>query len=343
MGRYSPAVAPLLKRSWIDRMVDWLAGLPIPWYVLAILSWLVLSILLALPLWLAGVEPYGSFPALTRVDPTYIVFSAVGYGYLARHARSAFDRFRPSLDVTDEAAAEYRHRISTLRPGVAWVILILVIGIVGLDRNASEYPFVLSTTTAHIVWGTIYSLGAVIVLFVALVLKQLREVGRLHRKAVHIDLFRPAPLHAFASLSARAGGLLVVVVTFGFLVDPVATTEPVWQSVLVSFSGLGAAAFFLPLVGLSRRLRAEKRRLLDESASRISVVRGELHSAAASRSFEASGDLRTMLSALSEDHDRIKGLSPWPWDSGTIRGFGTTLLLPIGTWLVTNLLNRALF
>ena len=332
------------KRSWIDRLVDRVARLPVPWYVLALVAWLVLSSVLASPLWLDGSEPFGSYPRITRVDPTYLLGAFFGYGYLARYARRAFDRFRPALDVPDETAAVYRHRISTLSPRVAWAMVVLGASAAVLSTLTDEfYASFLTTAIARATWSAFALMAGIFPLVLTLIVKQLRLVARLHREATHIDLFRPAPFHAFAGLSARAGGMMLLWMTFAVLTDPAVFASAVWGAVVVAGIAFSAVVFLFPLIGLSRRLRAEKRRLLDESSGRIGSIRQELHRAVESRSFDSGGELRTMLSALSEDHDRIRRLSPWPWDTATVRGFATTLLVPIGTWLVTNLLNRALF
>jgi hypothetical protein len=333
------------ERSFYDRFVDWLAALPLPWYVLAPVAWFSMSTILAAPLWFTGTEAFGSYPALTRVDPAYLVGSLVAYGYLTHQARRAFDRFRPALALDDAAAAAYRRRISTVTPRTAWAVLVLggAFALIATFTDQGGYAELMTTTATKIVWGLVYGLGGLNLMTAALIVRQLTLIARLHREATHLDLFRPAPLHAFASLSARTGAYLVLSVTFAALLDPVALSSPTWRAVLIAMTAAAAAAFLVPLLGLARRLRAEKRRLIDESARRIAAVRHELHAAAESRSFAASGELRTMLSALSEDHDRIRKLSPWPWDGATIRGFATTLFLPITTWLVTNLLNRALF
>jgi hypothetical protein len=335
-------VTTVYQTSWIDRFVDRVVRLPVPWYVLAGAGWLILSTVLAAPLWIDGSEPFGSFPALTRVDPAYFFTAIVGYGYLSRHSRRAFDRFRPALSASDAEAAEYRLRISTLSRRTGWLVLLGIAISVPSTLFDDAYSFVASPV-ARVVWGVVSVFAVVAGGFFVLIVKQLFMIARLHREATQIDLFRPAPLHAFASLSARAGSIVLLIITLSILADPGIATSPLWRWLLVAVIMLAFAAFFLPLIGLSRRLRVEKRRLVDESATRISAVRQELHRAAESRSFDSSGDLRTMLSALSEDHDRIRKLSPWPWDMATVRGFATTLLLPIGTWLVTNLLNRALF
>lgn len=54
----------------------------------------------------------------------------------------------------------------------------------------------------------------------------------------------------------------------------------------------------------------------------------------------ASDRLATAQTALISQRDLIGRLSTWPWSTGTIRGFATTLLIPVAIWLITRLLDR---
>jgi len=45
---------------------------------------------------------------------------------------------------------------------------------------------------------------------------------------------------------------------------------------------------------------------------------------------------------LETERERIAGASTWPWEAKTLRGFATTLLLPLLTWLVTSVFGKVL-
>jgi hypothetical protein len=57
---------------------------------------------------------------------------------------------------------------------------------------------------------------------------------------------------------------------------------------------------------------------------------------------ENIGDLETALKALTSERLLVRSISTWPWDPGTLRGFVSTLLVPIVLWLVTRLLEGLL-
>jgi len=335
-----------VKKSWIDRLADAIERSPLPWWALGAIVWAVFATVQAGVLWLTGTVEFGTYPFLTRAEAFYLVVPLLGYVYLSRFARRSFDRFRPALDIDDASAADYRHRISSTPAHLAWVWFVVggVPGAMSLLVDAGNYEQYLVSPITTGVWLTLafvaFGLNIVVA---ALIIRQLRLVAKLHRAAKHIDLFRPEPLHAFASLTARAGVLVLVNAVYSALTDPATFTNPVWRIVWFLASGLAAAAFFLPLLGLARRLREEKRVMLDRSAARLSAITQDLNGAVDSRDLGRVGDLRTGLTALVEVHERIRKVSPWPWDTGTIRGFATTLIIPITTWFLTNLLNRAVF
>jgi hypothetical protein len=91
---------------------------------------------------------------------------------------------------------------------------------------------------------------------------------------------------------------------------------------------------------MRNRLKDEKARLLGETNEAIQVTIGRIHNQVISNEYKDIGDLNTAMSALVVERDLIDGISTWPWEPGTLRGFASTLLLPIFVWLVTRLLER---
>lgn len=329
--------------SWIDRIVGpegWLAR--VPWWVWAPVGWALLTIVNQGSLWAAGIDDIGTFRRISVTDPFYVIAPLLGYRLLSAAAVSAFDRFRPALAADDEQA---RRRLST-SPTASATIAMAVGGAIGVSAYFSDatYTAILdaaSLTTAVWLIAGFLGFGLHIVL-ATLIVRQLRLVAALHRQATEIDLFRPAPVHAFASLTARSGTVVLVLALYSAFTDPSTFTNPVWRVVFVVAISLSAAAFFLPLSGLARRLRSEKQDLLDTVAARMSALRRDLYGAADRGSLTEVADLRTAMSALGEDQERIRKVSPWPWETATLRGFATTLLIPIATWLITNLLGETL-
>jgi hypothetical protein len=89
------------------------------------------------------------------------------------------------------------------------------------------------------------------------------------------------------------------------------------------------------------------RRLLNEK-SRLSVEIGRRFEAATKRLHDRSdaGDLTDMdginkqLASLVIEKDTVKKISTWPWETETLRGFLSSIALPILLWLSTTLLGK---
>jgi hypothetical protein len=295
--------------------------------------------------WWDGSLPIGHLYERS-VDSFYGFAGLCGYGILAFTARTSFDRFRPALDVSDEEAARLRHRLATtsVRAGMVVAVVGPVIGIVALVSDPKMVDLVSTSLQATLV---ISGLAYVVNVTLAVagftqMMKQVVGVTRLHRRADNIDVFHPDPAHAFSRLTSQGGTLILVIVAYSMLTDPTTFTNPVWLVSSAVGLALAIIAFLLPLRGMHRRLRDEKLRLLDRSTRRLRAVSADLHRAVDSGSYGSVAELRGVLDALDVDRSRIKAASTWPWENATLRGFATSLMLPLLIWFVTGVLGKTL-
>jgi hypothetical protein len=185
---------------------------------------------------------------------------------------------------------------------------------------------------------TIFSFSCMFALLFQTI-RQLRRVNDLHQRADKIDLFQLEPVHAFSSLTARTGIGLILFIVYSGLVESSNITDANLAG-LVIFGVLAVFVFTLPLLGMRKRLKIEKAQLIGDVNERIKVTIGRIHDQVDSNQHEKVGELRTAMSALIEERNLIAAISTWPWDPSTLRGFASTLLLPIFLWLITSLLER---
>lgn len=334
-----------MRRSWVDALVDWGTARRVPWWVLAPVFWAFEVVTVGAVQWIDGSREVGQFFERT-VDTFYGVFAIVSYGALRATARRAFDRFRPALDVPADEAVRLRHRLATLTPRAALVgsFAGAVFGTLALIADPAILDLITTSVAATIVIGFfVYTLNVMLVgIAVTQLVKQLWLVGRLHRQATRIDLFRPEPAHAFSRLTALGGVITLTNLVYSMLTDPTTFTNPVW----IGFGGgsivLAIVAFLAPLRGMHTRLRDEKLALLDGSAVRIEAVSANLHRLVDSGSYAAVAEVRGVLDALDGDRTRIRSASTWPWEGATLRGFATTLVVPVVIWFVTAVLGKTL-
>lgn len=336
-------------RSWLDRLFDRITALPGPtWLAYALL--VIPSVLISnSALWLSGLSPWGQLdPAQVYWGTTTVLLFAAAH-HLRNAAAAAFDRFRPALGngVADPERTRYEF---TVMPG--WPILLITIALL-----VSTPVYYLADPVAFAVEG-LQGAGLVVrtitegltsVVFIAIAfqsIRQLRTITRLHAAADQVDPFRPLPLYAFARLTAQVGIVLVLFIAGGAFVNPAAlessAAAAVWAPWLIGTPIVAAFVFVVPLFGMHGRLVAEKDRLETAADGRVRDLIGELNEAIDGRETDRVEALDRTLAALRHEREVLARLPTWPWDTGTIRGFGSALLLPIALFLAQRALSAAL-
>lgn len=337
-------------RSWFDRhVVRWLLDRRLPWWVTLVVVALVSATVNTAIIWIEGSAPVGWFGRPTW-DAVYAPFSVFTYVYLSRSAHRGLERFRLALTRED---FEYLLPRLTGLTGRQATIGFAVGAAIGLNDlvtytsigGAARADVVGESILALVVIGTLnallgYGMGG---LAIALLIRVLVGIAAAHRMAVDVDLLRPGPIHAFAPVSARGGAFLIILVTYSALTDPDTFQRPILLAIIVAGGLLAILAFVLPLIGMRRRLIAEKTVLLDDASQRLAKVDEAVRAVVDAGHYDQTGPLITTRGVLQAQHDRVAKASTLPWDTATLRGFATTLLIPVITWLLTTLLNRTLF
>ncbi len=339
-------------RSWLDVAFDGLVALPGPTW-LAWLALLVPSIVLTnSALWLSELRPWG------ELDPTQLFWGVATWGlaaathHLRNVAGSAFDAFRPALG--DGVADQERVRFEMTTMPARSVLAVTVFSFVVTPLYYVSDP-VASQVVGITPIGLIPRLaseglaGAIVLAILYQAVRQMRLVVRLHAAATAVDPFRPAPLYAFSRLTAQAGIVVVLFNTLGLAANA-SWMEPTSSAALLALylPWLGACfggaivVFVVPLVGMHRRLEAEKDRFESAAGGRLRSLLVELNEAIDGRATERIDALDRAISALRHEQEVLVRLPTWPWSTGTIRGFGSALLLPIALFLVQRYLSGLL-
>ncbi len=334
-----------MKRSWIDALVHWATTRRIPWWLLAAGVLGLELLLLSAAGWSDGSLPVGQVYE-RYADLFYAMFGVVGYGFLVGRARRAFTQFRPALGPPDADSEAVARQLTSLSPRVAWLATAAgaILGAVAFVGDSQTWNQLSGSIHNTIVIAIVaYGMSTVFMsVLIALMGQQLRMVVSLHRRAPRIDLFHSAPAHSFARLTSAIGTLVIAQAVYGVATDPNTFVNPVWRWLTVAALVFSVAVFFLPLRGMQRRLQAERRRLLEECTTRIRGVSSDLHAEIDGGRYESVAQLRGVLDALDSDRGRIRAASTWPWEAATLRGFVTTLGVPIVVWLVTRVLGESL-
>ena len=338
-----------MRDSWFDAAVRWFERLPGP-PVAAIAA---ITVVLALPLHLAE---WFDDPARLSVHPDLVIGAATPGLFLwvalvlNRAAVGALDRLRPALDPSESPEAIAADLVRTPGPlAIAAVVVGLVGGISSVLQSPANWGIDPAHPGARQMAALVLSAGTEVLLIglLAHVLHQLRVVTRVHRTSVRIDLFHLQPLYAFSTLTARTGiTLIVLVVTL--IVALSATTGALLitgasdLAITASIFGVAIACFVLPLLGLHGRIADAKEVGLADAQGTLGIVLREVRARVARGDLEGAAKLKDATLAAESGVAAIVKISTWPWRTETLRAFVSAVLLPIGLFLVYELLRRVL-
>jgi len=335
---------PVVKKvSWLDRLIIWIDQLPLPAWLIYILVTIVIQILFNITFWIDGSVPLWENVTIPSVSFPLIVLGLAFYHYLTKAGSKALQDFRPLLEADDDEIKKIDTSLNYLPPWANWVVLIW--GIVG----SIPYVFGGSNTFGDIVPKSILPISMVYIMSVLTVfpwlnqfiriIRQVRILQDLHQQASNINLLHLEPAHAFARLTASAGGGMILLMGLGMLYNPEMGTGVNLVGALISVF-LGVLIFVAPLIGMRNRLIQEKVQRLKEISELLQLTTEQIHDKVKNQTDTDISEARSTMSALIEERALFEKVSTWPWNTGTIRGFTSTLLLPIVLWFITRLLER---
>jgi hypothetical protein len=343
-GSRTAAAARPYPPSWLNRLIAWIERLPGP-------PWLAFVLIGAVSCLLGNAQgPLSGQPAAFSFAQTYFALLLSGILWLVYYldgvARQALDTFRAVLPLSDAEVDELRYRLTVVPPRGAWILFAVAAGltleaylfqaeteeVVGVSPVALAVRAPIEILTSAIVLVTLYHTAL-----------QLRLVERIQGMAKEIDLYQPAPLYAFSRLTMRTGMGIFLLFVPALLVIPASATlvdyavVAAWFAILVTIS---VVAFVGPLQGMHARIEAEKQHLEAAVGSRLTATTEALHRAVDASDLSVADGLNKNLTSLIAERELLEKLPTWPWRPGTIGAFVTAILLPVGLWLVTRLLER---
>lgn len=169
-----------------------------------------------------------------------------------------------------------------------------------------------------------------------------RNVSRLAARLDSIDLLDLSPLQPLVRQGLRSALLAIAFVSIGAgHIGNIIISLTAMSVALGLMLCAAVAALALPLRGLHRRIREEKRARLAQLRSVIGARERELLESG-SHAVRASAELPGLLAL----ETRIAAVREWPLDASTLLRVGLYLTLGIGSWLgaaaVERLLDRVL-
>jgi hypothetical protein len=329
--------------SWIDRLIlaiDYVQG---PAWLFYLVGVLALTVLITLVLWIDGSVPFGSYGSFQGIFPPFVFYFLALYHYLTRVGSRSLQEFRPLLEADEAEFARIEYELSTLPRGLGWLAIGIALateppyflgGQAFGDREPNgALPYVVAVAATAFFGSTIFCL-------IIRSLRQLRMVHRLHARATNISLLKLAPAHAFSGLTARTGIGIILLLLLGFAYNPAAFQGGWLIAGYLIMAGPAIFVFLVPVMGIRDRLSEEKKRVLDETSDLLQLANDKLDEKIRANDYTDLQGMETAIRALIRKREMLTQISTWPWNPGTIRGFASTLLLPIFLWLITRLLER---
>lgn len=327
------------KPSWLDRFTAWVERLRLPvgafYAALGIAGYLAASVMR----WLDGRQAPGVFDPL---PPPFLLW-ALGvlalHHYLDHYARQALAQFRPLMKggQSEYDRLEYELTISPARwaalGGAIWVVVSASIVLATRQLALSYFPLweVIVSVLTFFVGGT----------FIQHVLHQMRTVRRIYAGIEHVDLYDTQPLIAFSGLTARAAiGLVLLQYAILAILPGESKTTLIIPSAVLTL--IAVAVFIWPLLGVHRLLEEEKGEQSAAVEQRLKAAVATLYQRVDSGQLVDMEQVEKTITSLKTTRDLIDSRPTWPWQPSTVRGLATAILLPIGLWLLQELLQRLL-
>lgn len=332
-------------RSWIDRLIRWIDRLPGPAWLFYLVATLALTALINVVLWIDGSVPFGSYGSFQGIFPPFVFYFLALYHYLTGVGSSSLTEFRPLLEIDEAKFVRIDYELASLPRRLGWLAIVMALvtlpgfflsGQAFGDREPNTaLPYLVAAASAVFFGATIFCI-------IIRSFRQMRIVHRLHAQATNISLLKLEPAHAFSGLTARAGMGIILLLILGYIRDP-SVFQGSWAiGGYAIMAGPAIIVFLVPIMGMRDRLAEEKKRVLHHTTDLLESTSDKLESRIRNDEYEDLQGLETAIRALSRRLETLEKISTWPWNPGTLRGFASTLLLPIVLWLTTRLLERIL-
>lgn len=323
--------------SYMDKFMDLFRKLPIPYWSSMIILIVLQTFIMHILAWSDGSRPVFTFEKLLLLYPVWL-WGPIGIMmYLNSIAQHALEGFRSLIPQDDQAIKSLNNEFSTMRNkgllinGLIWLVAYLFLNYVARDAytafglgNTFALALFIEGLISYLIGGAIYYHS----------LRQLLLVHRIVKMVKNFNLFHLDPVYSFSRLTSMIGIVWVLLASFTLLLFPLSIAHSAVIMILVIQIILATAAFVLPLSVIHQRLVIEKRKLLAEHNLRMQQTLKRLHTFLDEGDLEAASALKPVLESINFEFQSLMRIPTWPWRSGTLTGFVTSILLPVALFLI---------
>ena len=342
------SVSAPYQPSWINRSINFVAGLKVPSPAFYIIVWIIFYSILTILRWNDGVFSTGTLNASDLVMSATGIFFIALIQYLDQWAGKKLGLFRNSMTTTEREFDALAYQLSTL-PAVPTLIASLItlgFGISTFLLSPDSYGFLNLNLSS--LSGGLQLINFLFSWFVFGALsyhayRQLHLGSQAILKYIPINLFNLDPIYAFAGLTLRTA--------FGWLIMAYAwalTTPHLFGNIIIIGTILfmqvvAVLTFVLPLLNAHTRIVNKKDEFLHELGRRLEVIIDKMSKSTDPLEKEDIIQLRETLTTLTMAEDRLRKLPTWPWRAGTVNSLVSAILIPNAIWFFQIVLERYVF
>jgi len=324
---------PPYRAGWINHLVASIERLPGPFWGYYLGLGVLLTASYTLIKWRDGAYAEGQLfiPHLLFAGAApytlYISHLMIRTGY------TALARMRPVLTEEGEHYALLAYRLTQTPALPSAVASLAGLGLGYLLWRVYLPPYnealkLSSNTIAGFEALLLFATMSVIAAGVYQLISQLRAINYITH-ATQINLFGPQPLYSLTYLALRGATSVALYTLMLALGAPQVSSAPIILLIIFGMQALAAATFFLPLLGVHRKLLEEKQLLQEHVGQRMQNALRELHSKADAGDGSAIESQLKILNGLQAEMGIIEKTSTWPWHPETMRLVATAIILPM--------------
>jgi len=329
------------KPSFIHKIYNWIDRLPGPYWLFSVGILIVTGLLNLIVAWKAKVLPFGEINWYYVTTGFFISFFIFSNDFIHRVAKNSVSEFVTTLEADESKKHLILFEFTHLPARTSRVIFILGV-VIGLFQGIYLFPTAPEMNPAFPeLEVTMYSLSfGFAFIFLFAVLRAASLIGRLFEEKVIIDIFEQTSLYAISRYAAWLVIVTAIPTYFNFLLTPSYIKTATFLTLVIAYWLIVLVVFWLPLRGVNRKLVAEKRKLLKDVNLRIRNNFDLLHSKMDNDEYKNIADIHEMIITLQMERESIKSISTWPWQSGTLPGLLTAVILPVLGSLLVDIVSR---
>ncbi|HEX9796095.1 MAG TPA: hypothetical protein VGA52_03815 [Anaerolineales bacterium] len=331
--------------SWIDRLQNWVDRLGIPYVAPYVIAGGLVGLGTFLYLGAAGAWIQPSGLRLVASSWLWISFPLISMHLTNRLTSSAYEVFRPALDLDDDESASLRNQLVRMPAGPLWLACLSVAALT-LAANLI-LPAILETYlpdgTEHwplalLAAGGYFVVGALIFHSTTL----LTKISNLYQFGARLTVLYPERTYAFSTVSSAVALSWGVLIYSSIALLPELITNPVYSLVTAALVAVIAGTVLSWLFRVNRQLSKEKLALRQEVIRKLQSAYESVDREFESGNLESMAALRGLVQTLQDRLAFINELSTWPWRPGTVAGVVSALLLPAVIVLIQEITRRVI-